>query len=395
MEERRKRKILVSSGAYLPGFRGGGPIRSVANMVETLGNELDFKIITSDRDLGSRKAYAGIRKNQWQRVGKAEVFYISPDKIRGLFCYHLINSTCHDMVYLNSFFSPGFTILPLILRRLGLIGQKPTVVAPRGEFSRGALEIKSSKKKLYLYLAKLIGLYRNIVWHASSRAEELDIKAVFETAKVFIASNLMAIAPDQGNRISIERDENLLGKKTGSLRVVFLSRISSMKNLDGALKLLPGVKGEILFHIYGPMEDRLYWEKCQKLITTMPSNISIEYKGEIGHDEVTGVLSAYHLLFLPTRGENFGHIIGEALLVGCPVLISDQTPWRNLAEKGVGWDLPLSRPEQFRDVLQRFVNMDKEEYQAMSQRARTYSIDRIHDQKGIQDNRCLFGSDQR
>ena len=57
------------------------------------------------------------------------------------------------------------------------------------------------------------------------------------------------------------------------------------------------------------------------------------------------------LLFLPTAGENFGHAIQEALAAGCPVLISDRTRWRDLAPKGVGWDLPLSAPDRFVAVL--------------------------------------------
>ena len=69
-----------------------------------------------------------------------------------------------------------------------------------------------------------------------------------------------------------------------------------------------------------------------------------------------------HLFFLPTLGENFGHIILEAFCAGCPVLISDQTPWRDLEEKGVGWNLPLDQPELFREVLQRFAGMENAEY---------------------------------
>ena len=55
-------------------------------------------------------------------------------------------------------------------------------------------------------------------------------------------------------------------------------------------------------------------------------------------------MAANDLFFLPTRGENFGHVIAEALSVGTPVLISDQTPWRKLAAVGLGHDLPLAVP---------------------------------------------------
>ena len=59
-------------------------------------------------------------------------------------------------------------------------------------------------------------------------------------------------------------------------------------------------------------------------------------------------LAKNDLFFFPAHGENYGHVIAEAMAAGCPVLISDQTAWRNLEEKGAGWDLPLDAPGRFR-----------------------------------------------
>src|SRR3546814_15539936 len=58
-------------------------------------------------------------------------------------------------------------------------------------------------------------------------------------------------------------------------------------------------------------------------------------------------LSRHDIFFLPTFGENYGHVIAEALEAGLRLLICDQTPWRGLAEAGVGHDLPLNQPEAF------------------------------------------------
>ena len=63
------------------------------------------------------------------------------------------------------------------------------------------------------------------------------------------------------------------------------------------------------------------------------------------------------------------NMILKALCAGCPVLISDQTPWRDLEENGVGWDL-LSKPEMFRQVLQQYVDMNNDEYVKSSESAR-------------------------
>ncbi len=62
---------------------------------------------------------------------------------------------------------------------------------------------------------------------------------------------------------------------------------------------------------------------------------------------VRQVLAQYDLLFLPTFAENYGHSIAESLSVGTPVLMSDNAPWKNLQEKGLGWDIHLSDKASF------------------------------------------------
>ncbi|MFV9646485.1 MAG: glycosyltransferase family 4 protein, partial [Desulfobacterales bacterium] len=351
-------KILTSVGYYLPGCKAGGPIRTITNMVDRLGDEFEFKIVTADRDSDDTKPYSGIRIDGWNSVGKAELFYMSPNR-RSLSNFkRLLCSTEYDILYLNSFFSPHFTIKPLLLRRLRLIPDKPLVVAPRGEFSPGALGLKSFKKQVYITVAKVLGLYKGAVWQASSEHEEADIRQWFGSeARVIIAPNL----PPLTN--AADEPKAVKSKIKGCLKIIFLSRISRMKNLDGALKMLNELNGDVQFNIYGPMEDKVYWAECQKIISILPENIEVKYCGSIAHDKVGAVMWEHDLFFLPTLGENFGHVILEALCVGCPILISDQTPWRDLEEKGVGCDLPFDRQELFREVLQKCVDMNNEEYE--------------------------------
>ncbi len=101
----------------------------------------------------------------------------------------------------------------------------------------------------------------------------------------------------------------------------------------------------------------------------MPSHIQVTYRGQAGPAEVADVLAAYDLMILPTTGENFGHVIVESLAAGCPVLISDRTPWRRLAEHGVGWDLPLHALAPWEAALQQVAVMDDAEHRALSARA--------------------------
>lgn len=377
--------ILTLVDYFLPGYKAGGPIRSLANMVDQLGDEFHFRIITSNRDCGDKKPYSGIMPNSWQPVGKANVFYLSPARLSLLSLYRLIRATEHDVIYLNSFFSPHFTIKPLLLRRLGMIQRTPIILAPRGEFSPGALSLKSFKKKVYIFLSKLVGLYTGIIWQASSEQEEVDIRRWFGyQIRVIIAPNLSPCV-GQPNGEYPRHD-----KTAGCLKIVFLSRVSRKKNLDGALKMLNGLKGKLQLDIYGPISDRDYWLECHKIIKQLPKNIEVKYHGAVEHKQVASLMSQHDLFFLPTLGENFGHVILEALTAGCPVLITDQTPWRNLEKKGIGWDLPLNKPDLFQDVLRKCLQMDSKEHAQLSHRAREYGLKIVRNQEIVEQNRQLF-----
>jgi glycosyltransferase involved in cell wall biosynthesis len=125
----------------------------------------------------------------------------------------------------------------------------------------------------------------------------------------------------------------------------------------------------------GDIEDSSYWEKCSSEINALPGNISVSWEGPVANDKVPEALNKYHLFVLPTKGENFGHAIFEALSSGKPVLISDQTPWRNLQQKKIGWDLPLDEPRLFQNAIEEIAGFDQQEYDLWSQNAWTYAHD--------------------
>ncbi len=122
-----KQSILTFVRYYLPGYKSGGPVRTIANMVEHLGDKFEFKIVTSDRDALDDEAYTEVEVDQWNQVGKAQVYYLSPESLKFSRIVDLINKTEHDLLYLNSFFDPTFTIKPLLARKLKRLFDKPVI----------------------------------------------------------------------------------------------------------------------------------------------------------------------------------------------------------------------------------------------------------------------------
>lgn len=345
-----KRRVLVLNGQYAPGYKGGGPIQSCINMVENLYNQFDFYVLCADRDYKETEPYSDIKINQWNEVGHAKVFYLSPDKqdLKGF--EEAINSIDYDVMYLNGFFSPIFTIRPLILRRLGKLKKRPVILTPRGDFT-GGCENKKLKKYSYIYLVKLLGLYSGLLWHATSEIEERDIKQKFAKANVFTVPNLPAKFVPKKPYIS---------KESGKLRLVFVSRIFPKKNIKYALEVLSKIaEGNVVFDIYGPMEDKGYWAECEELMKKMPSNVKVKYCGEAEHKDIPHIFEQYHVFFFPTLGENYGHVIVEAMMNNCLCILSKGvTPWDDYIEH-LDIGAKLSEQEKFVEIVNRMLQLDQ------------------------------------
>jgi glycosyltransferase involved in cell wall biosynthesis len=398
--------VLTFVGHYLPGYKAGGPLRSLVNLTKGLDGQFAFRIVTSDRDLGDRQPYVGIRSNVWQKLGNAQVMYLSPGR-RWWNIFKVLYFGDYDVVYLNSYFDRTFSMLASWLRPLGVFPDVPWLLAPRGEFSPGAMRLKKWRKSLYVWLTRKLGLYDEIVWHASTTVERNDIIQVIgpqpaislTSSRTLDRAAILIARPLFEGRIVIASDLAIHlpdlrkirpPKLPGHLEVVFISRIARKKNLDTALRILSAVQGRVNFTVYGPIEEARYWAECESLIKSMPSNICVTYRGDLTPDQVMDAFRLSNLFLFPTYGENYGHVIIEALVAGCPVLLSDQTPWRRLEEAGIGWEYPLERLDQFRATIDACVRMNNEEFIRFSQRAMEFGCQQANSSGNLEDNRSMF-----
>lgn len=358
-----KLRVLAFVDYYLPGFKGGGPAVSVSRLIENVSGQADCFVYTRDRDLGEAEPYAEVPANQWFDRDGVGYFYARPDSLGSKALLAAIRKVRPDVIYLNSFFSK-FTRSALLLRLLGLTRGISFVVAPRGEFSPGALGLKSLKKKLYLRAVGAARLYKNVTWQVSSAHEMEHTKAVIDAA-----AHCFVKAPDMtSHKASVPSP----GKAAGSVSFATLSRISPMKNLLASIEALREVRGDVRFTVYGPAEDAGYLAECEQAIASLPGNVAVEFGGPVAPDRVVDTLAPHHFLLFPTLGENFGHVIAEALTAGCPVVLSDRTPWLDLFERGCGWVLPLEDPSAWSAAVQECADMDAERYEQMRKSAHIY-----------------------
>lgn len=368
-----KKNILILCDWFLPGYLAGGPIQSIATLTMQLGNDINFKIITTDRDFKAKKPYDGISINTWTNYDGRDVFYISPENMNPDFVLTLIQNTPHDVIYMNSLYSKLFTIFPLKWKLQKKI-QAKIVLAPRGMLRDKALAVKPLKKHLFLLYAKFTGLFKNVHWQSTSQQESKEIKE-----RIGVDIQMTEISNLPANSCEVK----FIEKQKGSLRLCFIARIVDIKNLNFAIDVLKDVKqGQIIFDIYGPKEDENYWLTCESNAKSLPSNISFSYKSILKPEEICGTLNQYHALFLPTQTENFGHVIVESLKNGRLVIISDQTPWKNLKEEHVGIDIALDDKTKFTESIEMLANLNQIEFDVMSKTCISYinhqlNIDKI------------------
>jgi glycosyltransferase involved in cell wall biosynthesis len=369
-------KILVLCDFYLPSVKSGGGMWTVANLVERFCDRYEFYIITRNYDSpGDTKPYDSVKTNEWNRVFNAKVYYadaaeLTPKRIASLF-----NEVAPECVFMNSVFSTP-VVKYLFARRAGLVLDTPSIIAPCGELSLGALKSKRLKKKAYLSLAMLRGLYDGLIWKATTELEVTEIQNVFrKNVRPFVAPDLTpkTILPE----FEISQKPE---KIPGQVKLIFLSRIVPKKNLKYLLDLLTKCdQGTIELSIVGPQEDESYWRECKGLIDRLPANITVEVVGTVTYARGLELMRDRHFFVLPTLNENFGYVFVESMAAGTPIIISDQTVWGSVAEKNAGYAIPLDDPDRWLSTMRKCVEMSNIEYISMAASAREVAIDWLSD----------------
>lgn len=364
--ESDKTGVLIFVDWYLPGYKAGGPIRSCANLVENLREYYHFRVVTGDRDYLDTRPYDNLPVDQWVESRNCRVCYLPPEK-RTLKRYRdLLAEFPGYRVYINGIFSKDFSIFPLIAARQL---NRDVIMAPRGMLAPGALSIKPGRKKFYLQLAKTLGWFKRVRFHATHPGEAEQIKVnIHRQNKIHVIPNLPEVCISE---------KNLPTPWENTLNLLCVARIAPEKNTIFALECLRKIPADlkINFTWIGPVYNPEYYRQCLGVIASLPENVSVDFPGAIPPSGITAYHRKSHLFFLPTLGENYGHAIIESLLSDTPVLISDQTPWQHLEKHGLGAALPLSDHQAFSRYIEKIARLDRASYfdtfDGISEKAKT------------------------
>ncbi len=342
--------IFITIPWFLPAFKAGGPIQSIANLVDNFYGNVKFKIFCANVDLDN-KVLQNIEFDKWIIFNNnTEVFYASPSSITKKLIVQY-NNTKPDVLFIIGMFSLTFNIFPLLFCKA-----KKKILSVRGMLHDEALAQKKWKKKLFLFFLKLINITKHIIFHATNEQEKIFIQYQFgKDTKINIADNFSKkiITPAA------------LYKNINSINLITIALISPMKNHRLVLEALTNATSYINYNIYGPIKDANYWEECLQIIKNMPSNVIVKYWNELAPSEVQNTLAENHIFIMPSKSENFAHSIAEALAMGKPVITSHGTPWNFLKENNAGENVENNKIDIL-NAIDFFAKLNNEEYQKYS-----------------------------
>ncbi len=356
--------IFICIDWFHPAYKAGGPVQSIANLVEQYGlGQVNFKIFCSDTDLDGT-VNKGVPFDEWCNYNPyTQVWYASKQSRSVALMKREIKHSNADVLFIIGVYSWYFNIVPF------LFGKSPVkIISARGMLHAGALSQKSFKKKIFLALWKMSGLQHRCFFHATDEQEKGFIRQVFgKKAVVFIAGNFPRVFALQP----------LPQKRAGELKMVSIAVISSMKNIVLVLEALQKCQRQIKYDIYGPVKDETYWRQCQAIIKMLPENISVSYKGDVVPTKIEETLKGYELFILPSKSENFGHAIYEALSAGKPVITSHHTPFNDLYNQHAGMNVTVENKNEMAKAIDFFAAMPPEEFEGWNKGARCFALKRI------------------
>jgi glycosyltransferase involved in cell wall biosynthesis len=336
-------QVVLIYQHFYPDYSAGGPVTSLGNLAKAFKS--DVRVIASNKVYSTGRQIEGVAADTWYSWQGVPVWYASDrESIRQA----LKSIPKGSILYLNGLFLPNYFLFPLRLaHELG----HSVMISPRGMLQQGALSQGTLRKKIFIRLLNALWLKGDEVWHATDEEEARDIKLWIRRLKNIVVIPNMPRVPSAQD-VSITKDR-------GVIKLIYYSLIARKKNLSFLLELLKEKStGVISLDIAGPVKDADYWKDCERIISSLPANVSVKYIGERDPSNVNTLLSKYHLFVLPTLGENFGHAIVESLASFRPVMISDRTPWADVGTSGAGYALPLNR-EQWAKALSEAVQWDQ------------------------------------
>lgn len=346
---------------YRPAHKAGGPITSIENLVDLLGDvsHLEFYVVCGVFDYGEQ-APLDVPQETWITVGKAQVQYWHPKQLGWKHWMHIYQTLQPDIVHTQGLWSPKFSILPLLVAQR--YKKAKIVVSPRGMLTPQALKQKGAMKAGVSFVLKALKAYKNVVFHSTNDQETEEIRLFVNQAKILQMPN---VPRNLGGVVQRTKRQKL----PNELHWLFVGRISPEKNPLLLLEALQLLEAPTKGYFIGGCQSETYRQQFEEKIKALPKQHQVEYVGEKSLQEIIEFLGDADVSINTSISENFGHAMAEALSAGVPIIVGPNTPWQNLSDDKSGVVAEYSALG-FAHAMQTMAALDSTEHQAHQEGAK-------------------------
>jgi glycosyltransferase involved in cell wall biosynthesis len=300
----------------------GGLANSIPSLCAAQIRSGEEVVLASLNELPDARRFSFGRRFDYVRMPWLHAYGFSPSLRRWMSM--ALESGAISIVHSHSLWRFPNVAAPRMAARQGV----PCVVSPHGTLGEDPFSQGSRAKRLVWHLLQRKSLSLASGFHAASEQESDEIRMRGFTQPI-------AIVPLGFEPAPIEHARDFGGR---SKEVLTLGRIDEKKGVDLLLmawRRLEPKCPEWRLRIVGPDEGG-HRRELQKLAERLGLRSVVFEEGVRGMQKWEALAGAA-VFVLPSKNENFGLVVAEALSSGTPVISTTGTPWKRVSEIGGGW----------------------------------------------------------
>ena len=264
----------------------------------------------------------------------------------------------HDIVHANTIWTwPVHLTIQSAIRN-----NKPIVLSPHGMLYPQALKVSAWKKKMIGALFVNKDIMKATYIHATSEEEAKHIRNYGIDLPIAVIPNCI----DMSAFPPVRETTNQIR------RIGFIGRLNPIKNVDLLLEAWAKIKEittqtELL--LIGDGEPQ-YVNGLKDIVKTHRLD-NVTFCGFLSGKELVDTIHTLDIQILPSKSENFGMVVAEALASGVPAITSKGTPWKILDEINAGWWIDAN-VETLASTLAEAIHIEEERRKQMGRNGRQY-----------------------
>ena len=317
-------RVLHFLPVYIPAWHYGGPVLSVSRLCEGLAEHgVDVRVVTTNAGLPE---YHSRQLATPQTVNGVTVFYYPLDSLRGpIRSKALVDSlpehmSWADLLHLSSIWQP----LGSEVQRHAYKARVPVIQSLRGALGPYSWRRGLLKKTAYFLLCEMSLLQQAAALHCTTCQEAREIRWLRLRAPVQVLANPIDLSQLHTDPLAGQAWRELTGLPGDQPLLLVAGRIHHKKGLELLPEVLKSLAHKPWHIMFVGKDDDGTGRRLRRAFSNAGLAERCHWIEALPADQLLGPYNAADWLLLPSRHENFGNVVVEALACGCGVLISDR-----------------------------------------------------------------------